>query len=96
MSKGGIGELGHATPRGVSAFRPIMHDHNFQRLSSVLAVIAIAALLLGAILWLGVRKIEVTPRQPSAGQGGERRGAAEDILPAIIRVPICDDERPCS
>lgn len=73
-----------------------MQDHDLQRSSSVLAVLAIAAILLGAMLWLGFRKLDIPPMQPLSNQSLERRGAGEDILPAIVRVPICDDDRPCS
>lgn len=77
-------------------YAAIMHDHESQRSASVYAVLAILAVLAGAVVWLGFRQIEVPPLTPLSDTGGERRGAGEDILPGIVRPPICDEDRPCS
>ena len=74
----------------------IMEKHNFRRSLSVYAVMAIAALLLAATVWLGFRQVDVPRLPPVSDQMGGRHGAGEDILPVIIRRSICDEERPCS
>ncbi len=86
----------HATDPILIAFAPIMEDHNFQRVASVLATLAIAALLFGTLLWLGYKTLDVTPLRPRPDQWMERGSAGEDLLPSIVPIAICDDERPCS